>query len=154
VLPASTPPGVVQLIRQCLEKDRNLRLRDIGDARADLEPAPAEPGAIDAAAGTSRRDLKRARWLSARQGGNSSKSRRVAAFPRDWERPRSAGATRRPLDTLDVQSGRTLKTTSLNLPPTAALAGFSLNPDGKRFATAMGVPRHDIWPLTGFEPGS
>jgi Tol biopolymer transport system component len=58
------------------------------------------------------------------------------------------------LVTLDVQSGKTLKTTSLNLPPTAALAGFSLNPDGKSFATATGVPRHDIWLLTGFKPGS
>jgi hypothetical protein len=59
------------------------------------------------------------------------------------------------LDTLDVQSGGTLRTTTnLNLPPTAALAGFILNPDGKSFATAMGVPRHDIWLLTGFRPGS
>jgi hypothetical protein len=42
------------------------------------------------------------------------------------------------LDTLDVQNGRTLKTTNLNLLPTAALAGFSLTPDGQSFAHGDG----------------
>jgi eukaryotic-like serine/threonine-protein kinase len=34
-LPRDTPPGVVQLLRRCLEKDRRKRLRDIGDAGAE-----------------------------------------------------------------------------------------------------------------------
>ena len=35
-LPTATPPAVVRLIRRCLEKDVRSRLRDIGDARPEL----------------------------------------------------------------------------------------------------------------------
>jgi Tol biopolymer transport system component len=41
-LPGTTPPGLVRLLKRCLDKDRRRRLRDIGDA--DAEPAtPGEP---------------------------------------------------------------------------------------------------------------
>jgi Tol biopolymer transport system component len=36
-LPQATPPAVRQLIERCLQKDPKRRLRDIGDARVDLE---------------------------------------------------------------------------------------------------------------------
>ena len=45
-LPAATPSGVRRVIDRCLIKDARRRLRDIGDARADIEdasPAPAVP---------------------------------------------------------------------------------------------------------------
>jgi len=42
-LPPETPPIVQLLLRRCLAKDRNKRLRDIGDARIDLEQAIADP---------------------------------------------------------------------------------------------------------------
>jgi Tol biopolymer transport system component len=38
-LPATTPPVVRRLLERSLEKDRTRRLRDIGDARADLDEA-------------------------------------------------------------------------------------------------------------------
>jgi Tol biopolymer transport system component len=38
-LPATTPPMVARLLHRGLEKDRNRRLRDIGDARAELDDA-------------------------------------------------------------------------------------------------------------------
>jgi eukaryotic-like serine/threonine-protein kinase len=42
-LPAETPAALRSLLRRCLQKDRKLRLRDIGDARIELDlPAPAE----------------------------------------------------------------------------------------------------------------
>jgi hypothetical protein len=55
-LPASTPASVRHLLRRCLEKDARQRLRDIGDARIELEgaiaamrsgvkPAPEAPAA-------------------------------------------------------------------------------------------------------------
>ena len=56
-LPRRTPPSIARLLRRCLQKDRNLRLRDIGDARIEIAealaapPATAEPAA---AATTSR----------------------------------------------------------------------------------------------------
>jgi serine/threonine protein kinase len=37
LLPSTTPLRVVRLLHQCLEKNPKLRLRDIGDARGDLE---------------------------------------------------------------------------------------------------------------------
>jgi len=41
-LPAATPPGVRTLLGRCLEKDAARRLRDIGDARFEMDEAPAE----------------------------------------------------------------------------------------------------------------
>jgi serine/threonine-protein kinase len=41
-LPADTPPRVRDLLGRCLQKDPNRRLRDIGDARIEIEEALAE----------------------------------------------------------------------------------------------------------------
>ncbi|HKQ50622.1 MAG TPA: protein kinase [Phycisphaerae bacterium] len=43
LLPPSTPPTIQLLLRRCLAKDRNKRLRDIGDARIELENVLADP---------------------------------------------------------------------------------------------------------------
>jgi serine/threonine-protein kinase len=37
LLPAGTPPALVQLVRRCLVKDVHQRLRDIGDARLEID---------------------------------------------------------------------------------------------------------------------
>jgi len=42
-LPPTTPPTVQLLLRRCLAKDRNQRLRDIGDARIELANAISDP---------------------------------------------------------------------------------------------------------------
>jgi eukaryotic-like serine/threonine-protein kinase len=42
-LPEATPPTVRRLLRRCLEKEPKRRLRDIGDARIELEDALASP---------------------------------------------------------------------------------------------------------------
>ena len=42
-LPPNTPPTVQLLLRKCLAKDRNQRLRDIGDARIEIVQAIADP---------------------------------------------------------------------------------------------------------------
>src|SRR5262249_16255131 len=44
VLPASTPARVLDLLRRCLQKETSRRLRDIGDARLELDAAAAERG--------------------------------------------------------------------------------------------------------------
>ena len=43
-LPAATPASIRRLLRRCLTKDQQRRLRDIGDARLDLDDAIASPG--------------------------------------------------------------------------------------------------------------
>ena len=42
-LPASMPPRIVELLQRCLKKDPRERLRDIGDARTELEDALKDP---------------------------------------------------------------------------------------------------------------
>ncbi len=42
-LPAATPPAVRRLLQRCLEKDPKQRLRDIGDARIELEQIVRAP---------------------------------------------------------------------------------------------------------------
>jgi Tol biopolymer transport system component len=41
LVPASTPPNIRRLLRRCLDKDPRRRMRDIGDARTELEETTA-----------------------------------------------------------------------------------------------------------------
>ncbi len=61
-LPKSTPSKVVDLLRRCLRKDPKERLRDIGDARLEIEEA--SPGRA-APAGLSLKRRKTKRWTLA-----------------------------------------------------------------------------------------
>jgi serine/threonine protein kinase len=56
-LPSTTPHSLRQLLERCLEKDPKRRLRDIGDARFDLEQAQARPTL------TLNQTTTRTRWL-------------------------------------------------------------------------------------------
>ncbi len=49
-LPAATPPRVRELLRRCLEKDARRRLRDMGDARIELEEVLSPRGSASSAA--------------------------------------------------------------------------------------------------------
>jgi Tol biopolymer transport system component len=54
---------------------------------------------------------------------------------------------------LEVASGRERRLAALDLPgATDDLRGFSLHPDGTRFATSIALWPYDIWMLEGFEP--
>ncbi len=46
-LPAAAPAHVPRLLRRCLEKDPHRRLRDIGDARLELDDALSSPAQAD-----------------------------------------------------------------------------------------------------------
>lgn len=64
-LPARTPPRVIELLHKCLEKDASRRLRDIGDARIELDLALSKreftpTGAMAAARGPAR--ARQRRW--------------------------------------------------------------------------------------------
>ena len=69
-LPAGTPPLVQLLLRRCLAKDRNKRLRDIGDARIEIENAMVDPSSSPlrlaaAAADEAGRERVRPAWRNA-----------------------------------------------------------------------------------------
>jgi hypothetical protein len=51
-LPPATPASIRRLLRRCLEKDPKRRLRDIGDARVELDDAFASPPAATAIPGS------------------------------------------------------------------------------------------------------
>jgi hypothetical protein len=65
-LPDSTPPGVLRLLRRCLERDPRKRLHDIADAHFDLED-DAQPTAPAAGRRSSESsgNRSRLRWLAA-----------------------------------------------------------------------------------------
>jgi hypothetical protein len=44
-LPANTPPAIQRLLRRCLERDPKRRLRDIGEARVEIDEAIVAPRA-------------------------------------------------------------------------------------------------------------
>ena len=62
-LPASVPPRIRDLLRRCLEKDATRRLRDIGDARIELDEALTAPAASAVNADPGHRGLGRRRML-------------------------------------------------------------------------------------------
>jgi serine/threonine protein kinase len=69
-LPETTPLIIRLLLRRCLQKDRNLRLHDVADARLEIEEALATPAtAPELAAGTASMSRHRAReylgWIVA-----------------------------------------------------------------------------------------
>ena len=57
LLPAATPPAVVRVLRRCLQRDLTRRLRDIGDARLELEDALDERSEPSPPARASRRTV-------------------------------------------------------------------------------------------------
>src|SRR5438105_6722146 len=57
-LPAETPDGIRRLLRRCLQKDQNLRFRDIRDARLEIDEVQTGPPSdgVVAPAGSRRRE--------------------------------------------------------------------------------------------------
>ena len=62
-LPASVPDAIVRLLHRCLEKDHTRRLRDIGDARLEIDEAQRAPrrGAPEASGAWRHRDAANGR---------------------------------------------------------------------------------------------
>jgi serine/threonine protein kinase/dipeptidyl aminopeptidase/acylaminoacyl peptidase len=63
-LPATVPGRIRNLLRRCLQKDPNRRLRDIGDARLEIDEVVTAPLVADSVSSTSSATPGRARsWL-------------------------------------------------------------------------------------------
>ena len=63
-LPSTTPAIVRRLLRRCLEKKRERRLRDIGDARLEIEEALLAPAPANAQVPTVSRRTRRRPWVA------------------------------------------------------------------------------------------
>jgi len=68
-LPSATPAKIRDLLRRCLQKDSQRRLRDIGDARIEIEEALAAPAIAEPSAPAKG---NRARWRGTLVWGLSS----------------------------------------------------------------------------------
>jgi serine/threonine-protein kinase len=145
-LPERTPPTVRGLLRRCLEKDPRRRLRDIGDARLELEEAIAARAwtttGFHAAAGGPRRAVWP--WIGA--GAVVA-----AAGIGLW----GAGVLRRPASALPAAPMARL---SIALPADPRVSDqFTVSPDGRTLAyiatpvTPSGPPRVYVRTLDSFD---
>lgn len=103
VLPAQTPPVIRRLIQRCLEKDPKRRLRDIGDARLEIEQTLGALGAAGPATvtqassdqqGTAAGRAHSAWWAAAAGAGFMA----VIAMAVVWQLQRSEYFWRNPLE--------------------------------------------------------
>jgi Tol biopolymer transport system component len=141
-LPDDTPAPVRRLLRRCLERDPRRRLRDIGDARLEIEAALAGDEAAvptDGAAAAAPRSSRRIPWIIAGVA--------LAALAWTlWLAPGTGGAGRTPYE--------------LSVPPppegqwlTGANLGWGvLSPDGRSIVARAVTPEGSgLWvqPLDG-----
>ena len=95
------PEGVLGLLQRCLQKDRNQRLRDIGDVRIQLQGSQTNPIRVpEAAAGTA----KTSAALVVARGRRRGRYRRCRCDRRD--RLSAAGASRRSAAALQFEIAR------------------------------------------------
>ena len=128
-LPAATPAAIRKLLRRCLEKDRQDRLRDIGDARIEIRDALAKGDTDQAPPGTTRRPI--VPFAIAASGIVVL----TALLLLGWRL--------RPLPAEEIRL-------DINVPQTSAPASLALSPDGRTIAfvaTAEGMSRLWLRPL-------
>jgi Tol biopolymer transport system component len=136
-LPATTPSSIRQLLRRCLQKDRNERLRDIGEARIATRDAlaKADPEATGVAVpGADRHGRERLAWI----GVLSALTLALAASVLLIRRSPVASEMR----------------VEITTPPTTEPRSLAISPDGRTIAfvaTAEGQSR--LW-LRSLESGS
>ena len=95
-LPETTPAPIRRLLLRCLTKDPKQRLRDIGDARIEIDAiGEAVPGAPDGTAPTSpRARCARSRWLPWVAVGRARHRARGAAGQAQSPSPRESSGER------------------------------------------------------------
>ncbi len=145
-LPSETPPTVVALLKRCLQKDRNRRLRDVADARFQIEEAAtSEPASRAASTVPLRRSRERLAWIAVTFALAS-----VAALSIGY--PRRA-PTVAPEMRLEIVT-----------PPGADVSGFAISPNGLALVFQAAVDgKSQLWlrpldsetarPLAGTEGG-
>ena len=150
-LPAGVPAKVRELLRRCLQKDLARRLRDIGDARWELEEAV--PGVLQSPTPVpySRARLRALPWALA---GMMAVVAALALWA-PWLPPPALPAVKRFV--VPVASGDTL--------PAVRPALLALSPDGQRLVYTAGragrsqlflrpMDQLEASPITGTEDGS
>jgi len=150
-LPATTPPQVRSLIRRCLQKDRARRLRDIADARFQLEealnesPGPTRAGPTPASARSSR---ERPLWMAAMFVVAIAASSITALYLRRV--PIEAPETRFQIVTPPTEAGGL---TQLAISPDGRQVVFSATTGGKTQIWLRPFDSETAQPIAGTEGG-
>jgi serine/threonine-protein kinase len=153
-LPPETPPAIERLLRRCLEKEPSRRLRDIGDARLEVEETLAAPAL--GRADTRDRDASQRRrtvWLVAGLClAATVASGAVAALIRAGAGDRTSGITRvlvgvSPADELTRQPTRT----EVAFSPDGRTLVFSATKGRRQELYARAIDRLEATPIPGTE---
>ena len=134
-LPANTPEGIWRLLRRCLQKERKLRLRDIADARLEIDEARSGPQRDAHVVRNASRRGERLAWMSA-----LALVALIAAAAIAW--------AVRPLPSAPEMR------VEITTPPTSDPISLAISPDGQKIvfvATSDGRPR--LW-LRSLDSGS
>ena len=146
-LPQETPLAVLSLLKRCLQKDRNRRMRDVADARFQIEEATtSEPASRATSTAPPRRGRERLAWIAVTFALAS-----VAALSIGY--PRGAPSVP-PEMRLEIVT-----------PPGADVSGFAISPNGRTLVFQATVDgKNQLWlrpldsetarPLAGTEGGS
>ena len=127
-LPSSTPAHVTRLLHRCLDKDPKRRLRDIGDARVELDAPSLQPHAAHAEPARAQSERGKL-WVWA---AGLAAVLVVLAAGSDWLRRSAPVSPAQPEIRLDITT-----------PPTTDPASLAISPDGRTVAfsaTTQGVP--------------
>jgi Tol biopolymer transport system component len=160
-LPTNTPPGIVRLLKRCLEKDPKRRLRDIGEARVIIDDAQHGRSLHD----DSPRPIVR-RWLVATSLGVVLLAVVAAAvLVWTWVRPPAASAESAsrflvgvtPADAFGPGPTRTNPIfpyptrTDVALSPDGTLLVFSARKEGRQQLYLRALNQLDATPIAGTE---
>lgn len=146
MLPSATPAKIREMLRRCLQKDSPRRLRDIGDARIEIEDALGAPAVVEPA---DRTKSIRQRWREALTWGVAFSLLAALAVVVIWNRKSSSPTNSIPVSRI-----------AITLPPNQPLAGLeigsvlALSPDGTRLvysARQGGVQQLYLRSLGGLE---
>jgi Tol biopolymer transport system component len=146
VLPPATPDKIRELLRRCLQKDCQDRLRDIGDARIEIKEVSAAPAVAKPYAATQNIGM---RWRGAMLWVSPFLVLVAIASIAVWNRKSSSPITSGPVSRI-----------AITLPPGQPLAGLeigfvvALSPDGTQLVYAArqgGVQQLYLRPLAGLE---
>jgi serine/threonine protein kinase/Tol biopolymer transport system component len=134
-LPAATPPRVQRLLARCLDRDPRMRLRDIGEARVEIEKAIAGAGesaigSSSTASASSAAPRGRLTWIAAL--AVAAVVILALAIPAALYFRRAAPE-------------RSLTRLELATPPMSDPVSMALSPDGRQIAYVAGEGGPKLW---------
>lgn len=88
--------------------------------------------------------------VAASSSAYATRADNSAQFGERGKRLYLLGLDRRTIDVLEIDSGRTLRTITFDIPLEDQIEGFSFSPNGTRVLLTTGGDRNDLWMAEGF----